>query len=117
MENINCMLDIYLIYVLTLSIFPGFLYEDTGAHNLGSWFFFLLSCMNSEVPPPFLTKIVGAGTPWRPAAPPGHDSSGSAPPRSGRRGAWVRASVPESPATRTKGSMFAGSARLNRRRR
>jgi hypothetical protein len=79
--------------------------------------FFLLSCMNSEVPPPFLTKIVGAGTPWRPAAPPGHDSSGSAPPRSGRRGAWVRASVPESPATRTKGSVFAGSARLNRRRR
>jgi equilibrative nucleoside transporter 1/2/3 len=37
MENIDYMLDIYLIYVLTLSIFPGFLSEDTGAHNLGSW--------------------------------------------------------------------------------
>ncbi|GLT83066.1 hypothetical protein SLE2022_013780 [Rubroshorea leprosula] len=31
-------LDIYLIYVLTLSIFPGFLYENTGEHQLGSWY-------------------------------------------------------------------------------
>ncbi|XP_059302194.1 equilibrative nucleotide transporter 3-like [Lycium ferocissimum] len=35
-QNIDCMLDMYLIYVLTFSIFPGFLYENTGSHNLGS---------------------------------------------------------------------------------
>lgn len=36
-QNIDYAIDIYLIYVLTLSIFPGFLSEDTGSHNLGSW--------------------------------------------------------------------------------
>ncbi|KAF3775721.1 Equilibrative nucleotide transporter 3 [Nymphaea thermarum] len=29
-QNIDYAIDLYLIYVLTLSIFPGFLYEDTG---------------------------------------------------------------------------------------
>ncbi|XP_019162438.1 PREDICTED: equilibrative nucleotide transporter 3-like [Ipomoea nil] len=38
MENIDYALDLYLIYVVTLSIFPGFLYENTGTHNLGSWY-------------------------------------------------------------------------------
>jgi hypothetical protein len=40
MENIDYMLDIYLIYILTLSIFPRFLSVDTEAHNLESWYFF-----------------------------------------------------------------------------
>nr|GLL24044.1 equilibrative nucleotide transporter 3-like [Ipomoea trifida] len=37
MENIDYALDLYFIYVVTLSIFPGFLYENTGTHSLGSW--------------------------------------------------------------------------------
>lgn len=36
-QNIDYLLDLFLIYVLTLSIFPGFLYENTGSHKLGSW--------------------------------------------------------------------------------
>ncbi|KAI6703120.1 hypothetical protein NL676_012256 [Syzygium grande] len=35
-QNIDYAIDIYLIYVLTLTIFPGFLYENTGTHQLGS---------------------------------------------------------------------------------
>ncbi|OMO76629.1 Equilibrative nucleoside transporter [Corchorus capsularis] len=38
LENIDYALDLYLIYVLTLSIFPGFLFENTGEHKLGSWY-------------------------------------------------------------------------------
>jgi solute carrier family 29 (equilibrative nucleoside transporter), member 1/2/3 len=37
-ENIDYLLDMFLIYALTLSIFPGFLSEDTGAHSLGTWY-------------------------------------------------------------------------------
>jgi equilibrative nucleoside transporter 1/2/3 len=37
LQNTDYALDLFLIYVLTLSIFPGFLYEDTGKHQLGSW--------------------------------------------------------------------------------
>ncbi|XWS15653.1 hypothetical protein CRYUN_Cryun34aG0020000 [Craigia yunnanensis] len=37
-QNIDYALDLFLIYVLTLSIFPGFLYENTGEHKLGSWY-------------------------------------------------------------------------------
>ncbi|CAN6457804.1 unnamed protein product [Victoria cruziana] len=38
-QNKDYAIDLYLIYVLTLSIFPGFLYEDTGgSHSLGSWY-------------------------------------------------------------------------------
>ncbi|KAJ0081398.1 hypothetical protein Patl1_10913 [Pistacia atlantica] len=38
-QNIDYALDLFLIYVLTLSIFPGFLYEDTGHHQLGdTWY-------------------------------------------------------------------------------
>ncbi|KAA8515388.1 hypothetical protein F0562_019001 [Nyssa sinensis] len=37
-QNIDYALDLFLIYVLTLSIIPGFLYENTGSHKLGlSW--------------------------------------------------------------------------------
>ncbi|KAJ8556287.1 hypothetical protein K7X08_023045 [Anisodus acutangulus] len=41
-QNIDYFLDLYLIYVLTLSIFPGFLYENTGSHKLGSWYALVL---------------------------------------------------------------------------
>ncbi|CAN6477304.1 unnamed protein product [Victoria cruziana] len=35
-QNKDYAIDLYLTYVLTLSIFPGFLYEDTRSHSLGS---------------------------------------------------------------------------------
>ncbi|XP_022716011.1 equilibrative nucleotide transporter 3-like isoform X2 [Durio zibethinus] len=38
LQNIDYGLDLFLIYVLTLSIFPGFLYENTGEHKLGTWY-------------------------------------------------------------------------------
>ena len=38
LQNMDYALDIFLIYVLTLSIFPGFLSEDTGSHGLGTWY-------------------------------------------------------------------------------
>ncbi|KAG4978442.1 hypothetical protein JHK86_037916 [Glycine max] len=38
LENIDYALDTFLIYMLTLSIFPGFLLEDTGSHSLGTWY-------------------------------------------------------------------------------
>ncbi|XP_059659989.1 equilibrative nucleotide transporter 3-like [Cornus florida] len=44
-QNIDYMLGIFLIYVLTLSIFPGFLYENTGSHQLGSWYPLVLIAM------------------------------------------------------------------------
>ncbi|KAF7841999.1 equilibrative nucleotide transporter 3-like isoform X1 [Senna tora] len=37
LQNIDYAADLFLIYVLTLSIFPGFLYENTGSHQLGAW--------------------------------------------------------------------------------
>ncbi|KAJ9560656.1 hypothetical protein OSB04_005816 [Centaurea solstitialis] len=45
MENIDYAMDMFLIYLLTLSIFPGFLSEDTGAHSLGSWYAIVLIAM------------------------------------------------------------------------
>ncbi|KAK3125353.1 hypothetical protein QOZ80_7BG0603770 [Eleusine coracana subsp. coracana] len=45
MENIDYAINLYLIYVLTLSIFPGFLSEDTGSHSLGSWYALVLIAM------------------------------------------------------------------------
>eukprot|EP00262_Sarcandra_glabra_P020491 TRINITY_DN8177_c0_g1_i2.p1 TRINITY_DN8177_c0_g1~~TRINITY_DN8177_c0_g1_i2.p1 ORF type:complete len:165 (-),score=16.28 TRINITY_DN8177_c0_g1_i2:2-463(-) len=39
------MADILLIYVLTLAIVPGFLYENTGSHSLGSWYPLVLIAM------------------------------------------------------------------------
>ncbi|PHU26432.1 Equilibrative nucleotide transporter 5 [Capsicum chinense] len=44
-KNIDYELDLYFIYVLTLSIFPGFLYENTGKHQLGSWYALVLIAM------------------------------------------------------------------------
>lgn len=44
-QNYDYALDLYLIYVLTLSIFPGFLYENTGTHKLGSWYAVVLIAM------------------------------------------------------------------------
>ncbi|XP_047312518.1 equilibrative nucleotide transporter 3-like [Impatiens glandulifera] len=41
-QNIDYAIDLFLIYVLTLSIFPGFLYENTGQHRLGSWYVLVL---------------------------------------------------------------------------
>ncbi|KAG9159361.1 hypothetical protein Leryth_025385 [Lithospermum erythrorhizon] len=41
-QNIDLALVIYLIYVLTLSIMPGFLFENTGIHKLGSWYAIVL---------------------------------------------------------------------------
>ncbi|KAG0496219.1 hypothetical protein HPP92_000910 [Vanilla planifolia] len=43
--NIDYAIDLYLIYVLTLSIFPGLLSEDTGSHRLGSWYTLVLIAM------------------------------------------------------------------------
>jgi len=37
-ENIDYAVDLILIFVLTLSIVPGFIYEDTGSHQLHSWY-------------------------------------------------------------------------------
>lgn len=44
-QNLDYALDVYLIYVLTLSIFPGFLFENTGTHQLGSWYPVVLIAM------------------------------------------------------------------------
>ncbi|KAL5701926.1 Epsin-3 [Ranunculus cassubicifolius] len=41
-QNIDYEIDLFLIYVLTLSIFPGFLAEDTGKHSMGSWYAIVL---------------------------------------------------------------------------
>jgi len=36
-RNWDYLLDQIIIYTVSLSIFPGFLYEDTGSHKLGTW--------------------------------------------------------------------------------
>lgn len=45
LQNIDFAVDLFLIYTLTLSIFPGFLSEDTGSHHLGSWYPLVLIAM------------------------------------------------------------------------
>ncbi|XP_009626442.1 equilibrative nucleotide transporter 3 [Nicotiana tabacum] len=45
LQNIDYAIDLFLIYALTLSIFPGFLSEDTGSHSLGSWYALVLIAM------------------------------------------------------------------------
>lgn len=45
LQNIDYALDMFLIYALTLSIFPGFLSEDTGSHSLGTWYALVLIAM------------------------------------------------------------------------
>ncbi|XP_052163528.1 equilibrative nucleotide transporter 3-like isoform X2 [Oryza glaberrima] len=42
LQNTDYALDLFLIYLLTLSIFPGFLAENTGSHSLGSWYALVL---------------------------------------------------------------------------
>ncbi|XP_045825339.1 equilibrative nucleotide transporter 3-like [Trifolium pratense] len=44
-QNIEYFFGLFMIYVLTLSIMPGFLYEDTGVHNLGTWYPLVLMTM------------------------------------------------------------------------
>ncbi|XP_076885031.1 equilibrative nucleotide transporter 3-like [Bidens hawaiensis] len=44
-KKLDYALDLFFIYVLTLSIFPGFLYENTGTHSLGSWYPLVLIAM------------------------------------------------------------------------
>ncbi|KAI3499215.1 hypothetical protein L1887_35008 [Cichorium endivia] len=44
-QNTDYTMDMFLIYLLTLSIFPGFLSEDTGSHSLGSWYALVLIAM------------------------------------------------------------------------
>lgn len=41
-QNMDYALDMFLIFLLTLSIFPGFLAEDIGSHRLGSWYALVL---------------------------------------------------------------------------
>ncbi|XP_050207003.1 equilibrative nucleotide transporter 3-like isoform X2 [Mercurialis annua] len=45
LQNIDYAMDLFLTYVLTLSIFPGFLSEDTGSHSLGEWYSLILIAM------------------------------------------------------------------------
>ncbi|GAB4826832.1 Epsin-3, clathrin recruitment and traffic between the Golgi and endosome [Ancistrocladus abbreviatus] len=41
-QNIDYAIGLYLNTTLTLSIFPGFLYENTGSHHLHSWYALVL---------------------------------------------------------------------------
>ncbi|KAF8112155.1 hypothetical protein N665_0066s0033 [Sinapis alba] len=45
LQNIDHAVNLFLIYVLSLFIFPGFLYENTGHHGLGSWYALVLVAM------------------------------------------------------------------------
>ncbi|XP_038902089.1 equilibrative nucleotide transporter 3-like [Benincasa hispida] len=42
LQNIDYAIGLFMIYALTLSIFPGFLSEDTGSHSLGTWYALVL---------------------------------------------------------------------------
>ncbi|MCO5588872.1 hypothetical protein L7F22_042832 [Adiantum nelumboides] len=44
-QNIDLVAALFLVYTLSLSIFPGFLAEDTGSHHLGSWYAIVLIAM------------------------------------------------------------------------
>ncbi|XP_047966176.1 equilibrative nucleotide transporter 3-like [Salvia hispanica] len=44
-ENRDLAFDLWLIYAITLSIFPGFLCENTGQHRLGSWYAVVLMAL------------------------------------------------------------------------
>ncbi|KAL1567338.1 Epsin-3, clathrin recruitment and traffic between the Golgi and endosome [Salvia divinorum] len=47
LKNKDYAFNLWFIYALTLSIFPGFLYENTGEHQLGSWYaVVLVACYN-----------------------------------------------------------------------
>ncbi|KAK7246609.1 hypothetical protein RIF29_41478 [Crotalaria pallida] len=49
LQNLDYAADLFLIYVATLSIFPGFLYENTGLHQLGTWYPIVLIAMYNVV--------------------------------------------------------------------
>lgn len=57
-RNIDYGLDLYFIYALTLSIFPGFLSEDTGSHSLGDWYVLVLIAMYNA------WDLIGRYTPY-----------------------------------------------------
>ncbi|KAI5061412.1 hypothetical protein GOP47_0023917 [Adiantum capillus-veneris] len=44
-QNADFVAALFLVYTLSLSIFPGFLAEDTGSHRLGSWYAIVLIAM------------------------------------------------------------------------
>ncbi|CAN1254993.1 Equilibrative nucleotide transporter 3 [Linum perenne] len=44
-ENIDYLLDMYFTYSISLSIFPGFISENTGTHGMGTWYMLLLIAM------------------------------------------------------------------------
>ncbi|CAK9882783.1 unnamed protein product [Sphagnum jensenii] len=44
-QNWDYLVDMVIIYTVSLSIFPGFLYEDTGNHKLGAWYPLVLITM------------------------------------------------------------------------
>ncbi|XP_010422412.1 PREDICTED: equilibrative nucleotide transporter 3-like [Camelina sativa] len=45
LQNIDYAMNLFLLYLLTLSIVPGFLYENTGQHGLGTWYALVLIAM------------------------------------------------------------------------
>ncbi|KAF5192010.1 Equilibrative nucleotide transporter [Thalictrum thalictroides] len=45
LENKAYAATMFMIYALTMSIFPGFLSEDTGKHGLGTWYALVLIAM------------------------------------------------------------------------
>ncbi|KAK7246611.1 hypothetical protein RIF29_41481 [Crotalaria pallida] len=45
LQNIDYAADLFLIFMLSFSIFPGFLYENTGSHQLGTWYPLVLIAM------------------------------------------------------------------------
>ncbi|KAF8675558.1 hypothetical protein HU200_047626 [Digitaria exilis] len=48
LQNIDYVMDLFLTYVVTISIVPGFLAEDTGSHSMGSWYVIvLIACSNA----------------------------------------------------------------------
>ncbi|KAL2341970.1 hypothetical protein Fmac_009910 [Flemingia macrophylla] len=60
-QNIDYAVDLFLIYVITLSIFPGFLYENTGTHRLGTWYPVVLIAMYNVVD--FISRYIPL-VPW-----------------------------------------------------
>ncbi|KAL2341969.1 hypothetical protein Fmac_009909 [Flemingia macrophylla] len=60
-QNIDYTVDLFLIYVITLSIFPGFLYENTGTHQLGTWYPVVLIVMYNTVD--FISRCIPL-VPW-----------------------------------------------------
>ncbi|XP_057433565.1 equilibrative nucleotide transporter 3-like isoform X2 [Lotus japonicus] len=49
LENLDYAATLFLIFLVTLSIFPGFLYENTGSHQLGTWYPIVLITMYNVV--------------------------------------------------------------------